>query len=86
MDRMIAAGEVVQYAKLNLTEQFCRVFRCTTTSPSGENPNSYIAVNCLDVSFYSEKQIQWRISFSEMKKITFEKLVYYYEINVLKNL
>lgn len=72
VNRIRAAGEVVHYAKLNLTGQFSRIFRCTS-SDSPETQLS-LAINCLDVRLYSGKSSQeWKISFSEMKNVTFEK-------------
>ena len=72
VNRARAAGEVVQYAQLYLTREFSRIFRCI--SQDFPEAQSSLAINCLTVSVYCENSSAgWKISFSEMKQVTYEK-------------
>ncbi|XP_028402029.1 myosin-VIIa-like [Dendronephthya gigantea] len=70
VNRVTAAGQVVQYAKVNLTWEFSRSFRCTSVDVDSEVS---FEVNCRDVGLYSGTSNLWKILFPEMKKVTFEK-------------
>ena len=70
MNRVTAAGQVVQYAKVNLTAEFSRSFRCTSLDVDSEVS---FEVNCLGVGLKSRNSNLWKILFSEMKKVTLEK-------------
>ena len=69
-DRIKAAGKVVHYAKENLTREFSRIYRCTP-SDSPET-NLSLEINCLCATLYSEKSSAWKLTFPEIKKVTFE--------------
>ena len=72
VNRITAAGEVVHYGKVSQTAKFSRVFRCI--SKDSPEKDSAIEVSCINVTLHSGKSTaDWKISFSEMKKITFEQ-------------
>ena len=73
INRIRAAGDIVMYAKHNLTGEFSRTFRCT--SQDFPEAQTSLAINCLDISLYSGKSPpEWKIPFSEMKQVKYEKL------------